>query len=109
MVNRVDRVDHQAVMASLEQINDPHVPVSLRRMGMLKDVAIEGHAVTVHVAIPCLGCPAVQMLRDQIQEAVGALEGVAEVRVETLWGSHWQRTDIDPAVHPIFRQYGLQI
>jgi len=102
-------VNREAVMASLDRVNDPHVPVSLRHMGMLKEVTIEGCAVTVHVAIPCLGCPAVQMLRDQVREAVAGLEGVSVVRVETHWGSDWRRADIDPAAHPIFRQYGLQI
>jgi len=102
-------VSRDAVIASLETVNDPHVPVSLRRMGMLQDVAIEDDAVTVRITVPCLGCPAVETLRTQVQQAVGEVAGVHDVRVETLWGSHWQRTDVDPAAHPILRQYGLQI
>lgn len=102
-------VDRETVVCSLEHVNDPHVPVSLRRMGMLDAVIVQDGLVTVRVTVPCLGCPAVDTLKDQIRQTVGALDGVRSVRVETLWGAQWQRQDVDPTAHPILRKYGLQI
>lgn len=102
-------VSREIVIESLEQVNDPHVPVSLRRMGMLGDVLVDAGQVTVCVTIPCLGCPAADTLREQIRQTVGPLPGVDSVRVDMQWGAHWQRQDVDPSAHPLLRQYGLQI
>ena len=69
------------VVAALECVNDPHVPVSLRRMGMLREIAIEEDGtVRVQVCIPCMGCPGAGMIREGVREAVMALPGVTSVR-----------------------------
>lgn len=98
------------VVLCLEQVHDPHVPVSIRRMGMLERVDVDDSgAVAVGVKVPCLGCPAAQALRQQVDGAVRGLVGVSEVRVDLIWGAGWRREDIDPAVHPLLRQFGLQL
>ena len=62
------------VEKALEAVHDPHVPVSLRRMGMLREIEIgEDGTVTVQVCIPCMGCPGVGMLRENVREAVLAV------------------------------------
>ena len=53
------------VVEALEAVHDPHVPVSLRRMGMLREIDIaDDGVVTVQVCIPCMGCPGAGMLRE---------------------------------------------
>lgn len=102
-------VSRDAVIASLETIHDPHVPVSLRRMGMLDEVTVDEGAVTVCITVPCLGCPAADLLKAQVRQQVGALQGVTHVHVDAQWGAGWRRQHIDPQVHPLLRQYGLQL
>lgn len=102
-------VDRQALLQILEKVNDPHVPVSLRRMGMLRDVAVEDGNVTISITVPCLACPAADMLRMQTTQAVREVDGVRAVNVLLVWGAGWKREDIDPTAHPLMRQYGLQI
>ena len=58
-------------MQALEAVHDPHVPVSLRRMGMLREIDVsQDGVVNVQVCIPCMGCPGVGMLRENVREAV---------------------------------------
>ncbi len=98
------------ILDRLETVNDPHVPVSLRRMGMLQaiDVSDDG-AVEIALVVPCLGCPAVEFLREQVRAVATDVAGVSDVRVEVSWGAHWRREDVDPQAHPMLRQFGLQI
>lgn len=104
MVSRAD------IVARLEGVNDPHVPVSLRRMGMLHTVEVGGTGVVdVALTVPCLGCPAAELLREQVRAAAGRVEGVSDVRVEILWGANWRREDVEPGAHSTLRQFGLQI
>ena len=100
------------VEKALEAVHDPHVPVSLRRMGMLREIEIgEDGTVTVQVCIPCMGCPGVGMLRENVREAVLAVPGVTQVNVarseeHTLNSSH---TVISYAVFCLKKKKNIKI
>ena len=98
------------VMQALESVHDPHVPVSLRRMGMLREIDIsQDGVVNVQVCIPCMGCPGVGMLRENVREAVLALPGVTGVNIEEGWHLPWSREMIEPDVQDMMRVNGIQV
>ena len=98
------------IMQALETVHDPHVPVSLRRMGMLREINItQDGIVNVQVCIPCMGCPGVGMLRENIREAVITLPGVTDVIVEEGWHLQWSRDMIEPEVQEMMRVNGIQV
>ena len=100
----------EQLMAALETVNDPHVPVSLRRMGMLRAVSCDETGVArVQVCIPCLACPGAAMLRERIEAAVGALPGVSRVVVEEGWHLPWSPEMVEPAVKDLMRANGIQL
>ena len=97
-------------MQALESVHDPHVPVSLRRMGMLREIDIsQDGVVIVQVCIPCMGCPGVGMLRENVREAVLALPGVTGVNIEEGWHLPWSREMIEPDVQDMMRVNGIQV
>ena len=98
------------VRAALEAVHDPHVPVSLRRMGMLREVEIVPDGVVrVQLCIPCLGCPGVSMLRDRVEEAVSALPGVRRVEIDEGFHLSWSRDMVEHDVRRLMRENGIQI
>lgn len=98
------------IVNALEGVHDPHVPVSLRRMGMLRDIKIsENGLVSVQVCIPCMGCPGAGMLRENVREAVQSIPGVTEVVVEEGWHLPWSRDMIEPEVQEMMRANGIQV
>lgn len=98
------------VVKALEEVHDPHVPVSLRRMGMLREIDIgDDGVVNVQVCIPCMGCPGVGMLRENVREAVLAVPGVTQVNVEEGWHLPWSRDMIEPEVQDMMRLNGIQV
>ena len=100
----------EQVIDALEGVNDPHVPVSLRRMGMLHEIDIDGDGVvTVEVCIPCMACPGTAMIREGIRETVGTLDGVHEVKVIEGWHLPWSREMIEPEVRELMRLNGIQV
>jgi ATP-binding protein involved in chromosome partitioning len=70
------------VMAALAQVQDPELHRSIVDLGMVHAVAIDGDRVRVGVKLTVSGCPLTQRIRQEIQAAVGALPGVAEVAVD---------------------------
>jgi len=103
-------VTEQEVRHALTAVNDPHIPVSLERMGMLRDIDIDADGtVRVQVCIPCSGCPGASMIRDGVREAVGALPGVTKVVVEEGWHMSWSRDMVDSDVRDLMHKNGVQI
>lgn len=98
------------IVEALEAVHDPHVPVSLRRMGMLRDIEIDDEGVAnVQVCIPCMGCPGVGMLRENVREAVMSVPGIKSVVVEEGWHLPWSRDMIEPDVQEMMRANGIQV
>ncbi|NDF45205.1 MAG: DUF59 domain-containing protein, partial [Betaproteobacteria bacterium] len=78
----------QAVWDALDVLTDPEIPVvTLREMGILRDVRIEGNAVEVVITPTYSGCPAMEQIHDDIVSTVKAL-GV-DVRVTTQLAPAW--------------------
>ncbi|HEX6443855.1 MAG TPA: iron-sulfur cluster assembly protein [Streptosporangiales bacterium] len=97
------------VVAALEDVHDAHVPVSLRAMGMLSGVSVDGGSVHVEVCMPCMACPASSYLSDRIRERVSAVDGVTSVDVELGWHLSWDRGAVDAEARELMRTHGIQL
>lgn len=77
-------ITEEQVRNALEKVKDPHVPVPLSSMGMLRDIKVTGNLVSIEVCIPCMGCPGTSGLLQDIQECVMEIPGVAHVDVRLV-------------------------
>jgi ATP-binding protein involved in chromosome partitioning len=103
-------VTEEAVREALSHVNDPHVPVSLERMAMLRGIEITAAGeVTVELGIPCLACPGVSMLKEQISRAVLAIPGTSAIHVKEGWHHRWTADMVDDRTRIYMRSYGVQI
>ena len=73
-------IDEEGVREALGRVNDPHIPIGIDRLGMVRglDVTPDG-SVVVQLGIPCLGCPGVSMLKQAVCDAVAGVPGVTAV------------------------------
>ena len=74
-------VDASQVRAALAAIIDPDLNRDIVGLGFVKDIAIDGGAVTVGLELTTPACPVRDSFRDQAEKFVGALDGVESVRV----------------------------
>lgn len=83
------------IQAALAKVNDPEIKRPITELGMLKRVDIDDTArVTVEVLLTIAGCPMKAPLTSATEEAVSAVPGVREVRVELGVMSEEQRTEL---------------
>ncbi|HTK66300.1 MAG TPA: Mrp/NBP35 family ATP-binding protein [Pseudonocardia sp.] len=88
-------IDEQAVRAALGRVEDPEIHKPITELGMVKDVQIAPDGlVTVAVWLTVAGCPMRETITNRVKEAVGAVAGVREVRVELDVMSDDQRTEL---------------
>ncbi len=75
-------VSAEQVWQALAEIPDPEIPtISLVDLGVVRDVSIEDGRVRVAFTPTFLGCPALEVMRDEMTARIEALGAAAEVEV----------------------------
>ena len=100
------RLTERQVWEALAEIPDPEIPVvSLVDLGVVRDVRIEGERVHVEFTPTFLGCPALEVMRSQMTEAIEALG--AEADVEVIQDDSWSTDKITPEGREKLRAAGF--
>jgi ATP-binding protein involved in chromosome partitioning len=74
-------LDHNAVLKALERVIDPELRKPVTELDMVRDVTIDGGAVSVTIALTVAGCPLRSSFQDQVAEHIGSLPGVQRVEL----------------------------
>ena len=79
-------ISRDDVLAALGLVIDPELRRPVTELDMVRDVEIDGGAVTVTIALTVVGCPLRSSFQDQVGEHVGSLPGVTstEVRFDVM-------------------------
>ena len=72
----------ERIIESMRTVQDPDLHRDIVSLGMVKEVAIEGGQVSVHVELTTPACPLKEQIKQEVEKAVGGLEGVQEVVVQ---------------------------
>jgi len=73
----------------LDAVKDPEVPVlSVVELGIVRDVRVDGDAVTVTLTPTYSGCPAMRVIEEDITAAL-VERGLGPVRIETVYAPAW--------------------
>jgi len=70
------------IWQALERIVDPELRRPVTDLDMVRDVRVDGDAVTVRIALTVAGCPLRASFEEQAAEHVGSVEGVGSVALE---------------------------
>ena len=99
-------VTAEQVWDALAEVPDPEIPVvSLVDLGVVRDVRVENGHVHVEFTPTFLGCPALEVMRDEI--AAKVLELGAEPDVEVVQDDSWSTDRITPAGREKLRAAGF--
>lgn len=102
----MDGVTEQVRLA-LREVMDPHMNVSLIDMGMIRRVDIsDGGDLVVGMVFPCIGCPAWDMIQQDIKEKATTVSGVRSVKVRIEWDEVWTKADLSDAAKERAATYG---
>lgn len=88
------RADEEAftvedVMDALSNVIDPELGLDFVELGLIYGVEIQGRDVHVTFTLTTPGCPIGPQVTDQIQEFVGEIDGVGEIRSEMVFMPPW--------------------
>jgi ring-1,2-phenylacetyl-CoA epoxidase subunit PaaD len=99
-------VTEERVREALAAIPDPEIPViSIVDLGVVRDVDVDGERVRVEFTPTFLGCPALETMRMQMEDAIRALGG--EPEVEVILDDSWSTDRISPEGREKLREAGF--
>jgi len=82
----------EAIWRALQSVKDPEIPiVSLVEMGIVREVKIENDKAIITITPTFAGCPAMHVMKREVEERVGAMGVEVEVRTSLTppWTSDW--------------------
>jgi ring-1,2-phenylacetyl-CoA epoxidase subunit PaaD len=99
-------VDARAVMVALDQVADPEIPaVSIVELGMVHEIDVEPDRLRVALLPTFVGCPALEVIRDAVDERLRAFG--RPVEVEISFATPWTSDRISPEGREKLRRSGF--
>jgi ring-1,2-phenylacetyl-CoA epoxidase subunit PaaD len=99
-------VTEERVWAALAEIPDPEIPaVSVVDLGVVRSVEVEDGCVRVEFTPTFLGCPALEVMRDQMAASIRALG--AEPEVDVIQDDSWSTDRITSEGRRKLREAGF--
>lgn len=101
----------RAVWDRLYAVEDPEMPVSIVDLGLIYGVAVDesdGSAI-VEMTLTYSGCPAREMLLDEIEASVSAVEGIEAVELRLVWSPPWTVDMVTDTGRDCLREFGVSV
>jgi metal-sulfur cluster biosynthetic enzyme len=99
-------VNSEEVRDALREVLDPEYPISLVDLGLIRGIEVDGRKVFIKLTYTCMGCPAMDMIQDDVRERLLEMNGVASVDIEVVWDT-WSRKDITPLGKKQLKEVGV--
>ena len=92
------QLTEETVRQALRKVKDPEAGINIVDLGLVYDIHLEEAKVHVKMTLTSPACPAGPQIMGDADNAVRAVEGVADVRIELVWDPYWTPERIDPKV-----------
>jgi len=80
----------EEIVAALKTVYDPEIPADIYELGLIYRVDIEDdRTVKVDMTLTTPNCPSAQELPMMVENAIGSVPGIGEVKVSVVWDPPW--------------------
>lgn len=91
-----EQVTEELVWEQLKTVYDPEIPVNIVDLGLIYDLKItesrdSGVVVEVKMTLTAPGCGMGNVIANEAERKIEALNGVAECLVELVWEPQWSK------------------
>ncbi|MGH2448799.1 MAG: metal-sulfur cluster assembly factor [Chloroflexota bacterium] len=94
---------------ALHAVEDPELPISIVDMGLIVDLRFEEGVAYVQITFTAMGCPAIDMIVDDVRECLLREPGVNSVQVEIVWSPIWTKDRLSDDGKFQLRSWGISL
>ncbi|TMI93456.1 MAG: phenylacetate-CoA oxygenase subunit PaaJ [Bacillati bacterium ANGP1] len=98
-----------AVWGVLGSVEDPELPIGIIDLGLVREVRVVDGRVSVRLVPTWTGCPALDVIRTRVREALLALPDVREATVEYTYEEPWTLDRMSARGREQLAVYGLAV
>lgn len=95
--------------SALQEINDPEFPISLVDLGLIYGIAFEEGRVRVQITFTAMGCPAMEMILEDVRTRLLREPGVSQVEIETVWDPPWTKSRLTERGRQMLHSWGIAV
>jgi metal-sulfur cluster biosynthetic enzyme len=99
------------VWQALSEVEDPEIPVSVVDMGLIVsvDYAPSWRTARLRITYTAMGCPAMDMIQDDIRARLLREPDVDMVEIEVVWDPVWSPQRLSEAARATMRELGVSV
>lgn len=98
----------EKIWEHLQEVKDPEIPtISVVEMGMVHRVDIQEDKVLVEMTPTFVGCPALDIIRENVSKQLLTLEGIKDVDVKFVFDPPWTSDRITPEGREKLKEFGI--
>ncbi|RAV98310.1 1,2-phenylacetyl-CoA epoxidase subunit PaaD [Pseudochryseolinea flava] len=100
-------LSQEMILSWLEDVKDPEIPVlSLVDLGVIRGIDIAGNHVSIALTPTFVGCPALDMMKDEITSNLKG-HGVEDVKISVTFREPWTSDMISEKGKIALKKFGL--
>jgi len=99
------------VWEALYRIEDPEMPISIVDLGLVYGVEADENTgvVDVEMTLTYTGCPARDMLLNEVEQRLSAVDGVERADITLVWSPGWTVDMVTDEGEQALRDFGLSV
>jgi metal-sulfur cluster biosynthetic enzyme len=101
--------DVASLWQALREVEDPEIPVSVVDMGLIVDLALAESTVHLKLTYTAMGCPAMDMIQDDIRARLLREPEVQRVDIEVVWDPVWTHRRLSNEARDAMRGLGIGV
>ena len=97
------------VWAALYEVEDPEMPVSVVDLGLIYGLELDDGAATIDMTLTYSGCPAREIILEEVAEAAESVDGVDDAEVRLVWAPDWSLDLVTEQGKEALREFGISV
>lgn len=96
------------VIEALQAVKDPEIDsVSIVELGMLEELEIQTERVLIKLLPTFMGCPALDIIKNNVINTVSSVEGVENVEVKFIFHPPWTSDRVTEQGREKLKEFGI--
>lgn len=98
-----------SLLDALRDVEDPEIPISIVDMGLVVGASRTGRRAEVQITFTAMGCPAMDMIIDDVRARLLAEPDIDDVHVEIVWEPIWTKDRLSQTGRDQLREWGISV
>jgi ring-1,2-phenylacetyl-CoA epoxidase subunit PaaD len=96
------------IIEALQAVKDPEIDsVSIIELGMLEELEIEADTVLIKLLPTFMGCPALDIIKNNVVKAVSAIDEIEKVEVKFIFHPPWTSDRVTDLGREKLKEFGI--